>query len=407
MAEAALGVKNMALDTLSGEYDTLKQENSQLVNLATAKGGDQVPLLMRSLAQARLEAQHAALEAAALRCRLEEETGLRQDLERELEDTAAAAQELWESMQAVYSEAADSRAPSRAGSAASDDGWGTPPGAASPTSSTAAGLTPQQQQQRPQTPLQQGIAAAAAAALAAAAAAAEQQQRQQQQGEAGSSRPATPVRLTLPGTPAAAAAAGGNSDEAVVVEGLAPAATAAAAAAVGLHVPLTGILTPLEDKLQSLSSKLVGLVSWLDARDTASPGSTPRSSSTAAPTRYSTPRLATAAASPAGAAAAAGGSASSTGLRLGLLPLGSPVGGSGELYGVAAALDAAAAAGPDSPRSSAAKRRPSPRMSMAASLAAAAAAGADVDAKGGSGAAAAGNDTGANRAADVCRVKDS
>lgn len=61
--------------------------------------GDQVPLLMRSLAQARLEAQHAALEAAQLRYRLEEETGLRQDLERELEDTAAAAQELWESMQ--------------------------------------------------------------------------------------------------------------------------------------------------------------------------------------------------------------------------------------------------------------------------------------------------------------------
>jgi hypothetical protein len=61
--------------------------------------GEQVPLLMRHLAQARLEAQHAQLEAAALRCRLSEETGLRQDLERELEDTAAAAQELWESMQ--------------------------------------------------------------------------------------------------------------------------------------------------------------------------------------------------------------------------------------------------------------------------------------------------------------------
>jgi hypothetical protein len=41
------------------------------------------------------------------------------------------------------------------------------------------------------------------------------------------------------------------------VEGIAPAATAAAGAAVGLNVPLTGILTPLEDKLQSLSSKLV------------------------------------------------------------------------------------------------------------------------------------------------------
>jgi hypothetical protein len=61
--------------------------------------GDQVPLLMQRLAQARLEAQHAQLESAALRCRLQEETELRQDLERELEDTAAAAQELWESMQ--------------------------------------------------------------------------------------------------------------------------------------------------------------------------------------------------------------------------------------------------------------------------------------------------------------------
>jgi hypothetical protein len=58
-----------------------------------------VPLLMQRLAQARLEAQHAQLESAALRCRLQEETELRQDLERELEDTAAAAQELWESMQ--------------------------------------------------------------------------------------------------------------------------------------------------------------------------------------------------------------------------------------------------------------------------------------------------------------------
>jgi hypothetical protein len=161
-----------------------------------------------------------------------------------------------------------------------------------------------------------------------------------------------------------------------------------------------------------------GLVSWLDARDTASPGSTPRSSSTAAPTRYSTPRLATAAASPAGAAGAAatGGSAGSTGMRLGLLPLGSPVIGSGDVYSVAAAMDVAA--GIDSPGSSvkagdnaasAAKRRPSPRVSMAASLAAAAAAAAGVDAglRGGSGAAAAGNDTGANREMDVCRVKDS
>lgn len=48
-----------------------------------------------------------------------------------------------------------------------------------------------------------------------------------------------------------------TGDEGVVLEGIAPAATAAAAAAVGLNVPLTGILTPLEDKLQSLSSKLV------------------------------------------------------------------------------------------------------------------------------------------------------
>jgi hypothetical protein len=61
--------------------------------------GDQVPLLMQRLVQARLEAQHAQLESAALRCRLAEETELRCDLERELEDTAAAAQELWESMQ--------------------------------------------------------------------------------------------------------------------------------------------------------------------------------------------------------------------------------------------------------------------------------------------------------------------
>jgi hypothetical protein len=151
----------------------------------------------------------------------------------------------------VYSEAADSRAPSRAGSAASDEGWGTPPGASSPTSSTAAAAATPQQQQRPQTPLQQGIAAAAAAALAAAAAAAAVEQ---QQGGAGGSRPATPIRLSLLGTPAAAA---GGGDEGTVVEGIAPAVTAAAGAAVGLHVPLTGILTPLEDKLQSLSSKLV------------------------------------------------------------------------------------------------------------------------------------------------------
>jgi hypothetical protein len=284
----------------------------------------------------------------------------------------------------------------------------------------------------------------------------------------------------------------------VLAEGIANAVTAAAGAAVGLNVPLTGILTPLEDKLQSLSSKLVvsassaartnsssavdlavteegacqivrlhlhtyiyhphscaellwiwvtsgrgsslavchalvlvmftrgrraachtcccllqGLVSWLDARDAASPGSTPRSSSTAAATRYSTPRLGTAAASPAGAAAAAGGSG---GMRLGLLPLGSPVMGSGDVYSVAAALDAAA--GLDSPGSSVkagdaaamAKRRPSPRVGLAASLVAAAAAaagGADVDVAARNGTAAAGNDTGANRAADVCRVKDS
>jgi hypothetical protein len=66
---------------------------------APALQGDQVPLLVQRLAQARLEAQHAQLESAALRCRLQEETEVRQDLERELEDTAAAAQELWESMQ--------------------------------------------------------------------------------------------------------------------------------------------------------------------------------------------------------------------------------------------------------------------------------------------------------------------
>jgi hypothetical protein len=102
-------------------------------------------------------------------------------------------------------------------------------------------------------------------------------------------------------------------------------------------------------------------------------------------------------------------------MRLGLLPLGSPVSGAGDVYSVAAALDAAA--GIDSPGSSVkggdaasiAKRRPSPRVGLASSLlaAAAAAAGADGAAAASNGTAAAGTDTGANRAVDVCSVKDS
>jgi hypothetical protein len=90
--------------------------------------------------------------------------------------------------------------------------------------------------------------------------------------------------------------------------------------------------------------------------------------------------------------------------------------GSGDVYSVAAALDAAA--GIDSPGSSVkggdaasiAKRRPSPCVGLAASLvaaAAAAAAGADDVVAANNGTAAAGPDTGANRAMDVCRVKDS
>jgi hypothetical protein len=102
-------------------------------------------------------------------------------------------------------------------------------------------------------------------------------------------------------------------------------------------------------------------------------------------------------------------------MRLGLLPLGSPVVGSGDVYSVAAALDAAA--GIDSPGSSVkggdaasiAKRRPSPSVGLAASLVAAAAAAAAADdvVAANNGTAAAGPDTGANRAMDVCRVKDS
>jgi hypothetical protein len=146
---------------------------------------------------------------------LQDEVELREGLERELEDTAAAAQELWASMQAACSEAADSRLPSRAQSAlgsdleGSDDQWGTPPGAASPFSASVADMT---------------------SVAVAARAAAEACQQQQQ--------PSTPL----------AAAARSPTPKAYQ------------------HGMVAGILTPLESKLQCLSSKLtVGMMLGLVA----------------------------------------------------------------------------------------------------------------------------------------------
>lgn len=177
---------------------------------------------MRSLQQAELEAQH-------LTNRLQQEVEIREDLERELEDTAAAAQELWESMQAVYNEAAeaDSRANSRSDTPVSGkEEWGTPPGAVSP----AAGLTPSNsipQQQQP------SIAEAAAAALASNAV-------------LGSAASPAPARSAT-AAPAALPVHKVLSKEAVAaMEAVKPPSPA-------MH----GILTPLENKLQSLSNKLV------------------------------------------------------------------------------------------------------------------------------------------------------
>jgi len=148
---------------------------------------------------------------------LQDEVELREGLERELEDTAAAAQELWASMQAACSEAADSRLQSQAQSAmgsdleGSDDQWGTPPGAASPLSASVADMT--------------------SVAVAARAAALSEACQQQQQ-------PSTPL----------AAAARSPTPEAYQ------------------HGAVAGILTPLESKLQCLSSKLtVGLMLGLVA----------------------------------------------------------------------------------------------------------------------------------------------
>ena len=56
--------------------------------------GSQVPALLSAL-------QHAEQQSEVLSVRLQEEMELRADLERELEDTATAAQELWESMQTL------------------------------------------------------------------------------------------------------------------------------------------------------------------------------------------------------------------------------------------------------------------------------------------------------------------
>lgn len=185
--------------------------------------GDQVPQLIESL-------QNAQLESEQLTNRLQEEVELREDLERELEDTAAAAQELWESMQAVYSEAADSRAHSTANSPTSErEEWGTPPGAVTPVAGVAADSA-QQQQQQPQP----SIAEAAAAALATQAAAGE-----------GHNSSSNTDPATAAGTPA-------------VPRVLSKEAVAAVEAAAGVPSPaMHGILTPLENKLQSLSNKLV------------------------------------------------------------------------------------------------------------------------------------------------------
>eukprot|EP00775_Hariotina_reticulata_P010571 gene10571-10730_t len=94
MAGIALHVKNAALDLLAQELHALRRENELLVKVATASGGDQVPQLLQSLHLTEAELDQANQ-------RLQEEVEIREGLERELEDTAAAAQELWESMQAA------------------------------------------------------------------------------------------------------------------------------------------------------------------------------------------------------------------------------------------------------------------------------------------------------------------
>ena len=138
--------------------------------------------------------------------RLQEEMELRADLERELEDTATAAQELWESMQTLCtggSEAPESAAHSTRAHSPTDsvvEEWGTPPGAASPAQAWAA-----------------------------------------------SPRAGAPPQLADALEHRGRPGSGG------------------------------GLLSPLEGKLASLSSRLVGLVSWLDTRDTPSPASTPAS----------------------------------------------------------------------------------------------------------------------------------
>lgn len=182
-----------------------------------------MPQLVKDLQQAQLESQQ-------LSNRLQEEFELREDLERELEDTAAAAQELWESMQAVYSEAADSRAHSPSHSPDSDrEEWGTPPGAVTPVAAVAANINGQQHQAEP------SIAEAAAAALATQAA-----------------EEAAAAKGPISNSPRAAAATPA-APKALSKEAVAAAEAAAAAPSPAMH----GILTPLENKLQSLSNKLV------------------------------------------------------------------------------------------------------------------------------------------------------
>lgn len=181
--------------------------------------GSQVPQLIRSLQEAQFEAQQ-------LNQQLQEEIYLREDLERELEDTAAAAKELWESMQAVYSEAADSRANSVAGSPQSEqEEWGTPERVASPIEGLTDSLYGLSRQVEP------SIAEAAAAALARSA-------------ETGTNSSCN-TSTTTAGLPSAES----NTLNKEVL---------AAVEAASVQNPAAhGILTPLENKLQSLSNKLV------------------------------------------------------------------------------------------------------------------------------------------------------
>ncbi|KAF8073256.1 hypothetical protein HT031_000917 [Scenedesmus sp. PABB004] len=393
MAQAALHVKNSALETLASELAALQSENDQLVALAAAKGGDQVPSLLRSLAAARAEARRAQAEADALGCRLSEEVELRADIERELEDTAAAATELWESMTRLYPAAPDTAGggSSQAESVSADE-WGTPPGAASPLRPDADAAP---QASPAAVPLAEAAAAAAAARAAAAAA----------------PRPRTP-----PGAPARrlrraarraclpafsrrwrTSSPRSQTSSWCARRRLAVARWRNGPRRAPAPRPPRGRAA---QRPNACAAAPQGLVSWLDARDGASPASTPRSA-------LGTPRSRASPAPGSGGSGGASGGARTLGRpspRVAPLPLGlcSPAGGAAAPSGgLGSPLEGGS---PDGARVRARPARASPRISprLMTTLAAAVAAAAD-------GKAAAGRPGGdAVRAAalDVARPRD-